>query len=93
MTLFEIAEYLDLKCEKDIEITALNGLKDALGLFNGDFEKFLDSMGVKYQKDLLGPNRYQLLQDGKIKWEDLIDKNGNLRLLKKDKDGNYVGLN
>ncbi|MDY0251152.1 MAG: phage minor head protein [Pseudomonas sp.] len=65
---------------------------EAAGQFNGDFEKFLDSRGVKYQKDLLGPNRYQLLQDGKIKWDDLVDKNGNVRLLKKDKDGQYVGL-
>ena len=62
------------------------------GQFDGDFEKFLNSRDKKYQLDLLGPNRYRLLQEGKIKFSDLADKDGNMRLLKKDSDGKYVGL-
>lgn len=62
------------------------------GQFEGDFEKFLFSRDEKYQKDLLGPNRYRLIKDGKLKFGDLVDENGNIRLLKKDKDGNYTGL-
>lgn len=46
MTLFEIAEYLGLKCRKDIEITALNGLKDA----NSSELTFLENK--KYINDL-----------------------------------------
>lgn len=62
------------------------------GQFDGDFEKFLFSRDQKYQLDLLGPNRLRLIQEGKIKFDDLADKNGDLRLLKKDGDGNYIGL-
>lgn len=62
------------------------------GQFDGDFEKFLFSRDQKYQLDLLGPNRLRLIQEGKIKFSDLVDKDGNIRLLKKGKDGNYVGL-
>jgi SPP1 gp7 family putative phage head morphogenesis protein len=62
------------------------------GQFDGEFKDFLKTRSKKHQIDLLGPNRYRLLQEGKIKFEDLVDKNGNLALLKKGKDGGYVGL-
>ena len=63
-----------------------------VGQFQGEFKDFLGTRSVKYQKDLLGPNRYRLLQEGKIKWNDIVDGHGNLRLLKKNKDGKYIGL-
>jgi len=62
------------------------------GQFVGDFEGFLKSRDKKYQMDFLGPNRYKLWKSGKIKIKDLSDKNGVVKLLKKDKDGNYIGL-
>lgn len=52
------------------------------GQFQGDFKKFLMSQSRAYQKDLLGPGRLGLLDAGKITWGNLVDKNGNLRLLK-----------
>lgn len=62
------------------------------GQISGNFDDFLKTRNVKYQKGFFGENRYRMWKDGEIKVEDLIDKNGDLRLLKKDKDGNYVGL-
>ena len=53
-----------------------------VGQFQGEFKNFLKTRSVGYQKDLLGPNRYRLLQSGQIKWADLVNENGNLRLLK-----------
>jgi hypothetical protein len=34
----------------------------------------------------------RLLKDGTIKFDDLVDKDGNVRLLLKNKDGEYIGL-
>lgn len=62
------------------------------GTFNGDFEKFQKAMGKDFQVNLFGPNRVRLLNEKKIKWDDMVDKNGNIRLLKKDSNGDYVGL-
>lgn len=62
------------------------------GQFKGNFEKFLESQPEQYSIDLMGPNRYRLLQEGKIRFSDLVDKNGNARLLKKDENGKYIGL-
>lgn len=62
------------------------------GLFKGDFESFLKSRDSFYQVNLLGPNRYRMWKSGEIKWADLVDGQGNMRLLKKNKDGEYVGL-
>ncbi|HCY85921.1 MAG TPA: hypothetical protein DHV36_12370 [Desulfobacteraceae bacterium] len=62
------------------------------GQIDGDFEAFFNSRGAQYQKDLLGPNRFRLLQGGKISFSDLVDKHGDIRLLKKDRTGKFVGL-
>lgn len=62
------------------------------GTIKGSFEDFFFTRDEKYQKDLLGPVRYSLLKEGKIEFQDIVDKNGNVRLLKKDKEGNYIGL-
>jgi len=83
--------YTERQEKTSIDTGLTRAIYDA-GQFNGDFEKFLFSRDTMYQKDLLGPNRYRLIQEGKIKFGGLVDKDGNLRLLKKDKDGNYVGL-
>jgi SPP1 gp7 family putative phage head morphogenesis protein len=62
------------------------------GQHKGGFESFLKGQSKKYQEDLLGPNRYRMWKDGKIKWENLADRDGNLILLKRGKDGGYDGL-
>lgn len=62
------------------------------GVHTGDFESFIFSRSAKYQKDFFGKNRYELLKDGTIKFDDLIDKKGNVVLLKQNKNNEYVGL-
>jgi len=62
-----------------------------VGQFDGDFKKFLSTRSIKYQRDLLGPTRYEMLKKGEISWNDLVDKNGNTVLLKRGKEG-YSGL-
>ena len=62
------------------------------GQFDGNFEDFYNSRGMVYQKELVGANRYRLMQEGKLKFADLVDDRGNVRLLRKGKNGGYVGL-
>jgi len=63
-----------------------------VGQMSGSFDDFLKTRNKKYQVNFLGPNRYDMWKNGDFKVEDLVDAKGNLRLLTKDKDGNYVGL-
>ena len=62
------------------------------GQYDGDFETFFKSRSVMYQKELLGPNRYKMLKAGEIKWDDLVDVNGEIVLLKRGTQGGYTGL-
>lgn len=62
------------------------------GQFQGQFEDFLKTRDKKYQIDLLGHTRYGFWKSGKIKFDDLVEKKGNIRLLKRNKDGEYIGL-
>lgn len=62
------------------------------GQFRGSFEEFLESQPAKYTEELLGANRARFLREGKIKFQDLVDENGDIVLLKRDKDGHYIGL-
>ncbi|MCK5267005.1 MAG: hypothetical protein KAR07_02450, partial [Spirochaetes bacterium] len=62
------------------------------GTFDGDFETFLKNKSAKYQKDFLGPNRLRMWKDGTIDFQDMVDDRGNVRLLRKNKDKEYVGL-
>lgn len=59
----------------------------AAGQISGSFDDFLKTRNVKYQKGFFGENRYRMWKDGEIKVDDLIDKNGQLRLLTKDRYG------
>jgi len=52
------------------------------GFHDGDYEKWMKTRNAKFQENLLGAKRYELMKSGKVKWEDLVDKDGNLRLLK-----------
>jgi len=62
------------------------------GQFDGNFEDFFNSKGVTFQKGLVGPNRLRLMKEGKIEFSDLVDDAGDIRLLRKGKDGGYVGI-
>jgi len=61
------------------------------GNYDGTFEDWIFTQPKKYQLEVLGPNRLRLINEGKIKFQDLVDENGNVVLLKRGKDG-YVGL-
>jgi len=62
------------------------------GQFDGNFEDFFNSKGVTFQKGLVGPNRLRLMKEGKVEFSDLVDDAGDIRLLRKGKDGGYVGI-
>ncbi len=62
------------------------------GTFDGDFETFLKKQSAEYQKDFMGPNRLRLWKNGTIDFQDMVDKRGNVVLLRKDKDKKYIGL-
>lgn len=61
------------------------------GRMTDDFDKFLRSRDHVYQLNFLGENRLRMWKNGEIKIADLVDENGNVRLLKKE-GGKYVGL-
>jgi len=56
------------------------------------FEAFIKSRDKQYQINFFGINRYKFWKAGDLKVKDLADKNGNLRLLKKGPDGEYIGI-
>ena len=62
------------------------------GRITGSFNDFLKHRDEQYQRNFLGENRFRLWKSGEITVDDLADKDGNLRLLKKDSDRKYVGL-
>lgn len=63
-----------------------------VGQYRGIGAEFVKSKGDKYLLNVMGPGRKALYDAGKIDFEDLVDERGNLRLLKKNKDGEVVGL-
>ena len=83
----EMRESLSPFTERDENRKILNA-----GRIVNDFEVFLRSRDEKYQINMLGPNRFKFWKSGDIKISDLVDKQGNLRLLKKSSDGEYIGL-
>jgi len=84
----EMQESLSPFTERDENRKILNA-----GRIKNDFEAFLKSRDEKYQINFFGPTRFKMWKDGDINVRDLIDKNGNIRLLKKDsKTGEYTGL-
>lgn len=52
------------------------------GQFTGSAEEFIRKQGPLYMKNVVGPNRKALIDAGKIKFQDLVDKDGNIILLK-----------
>ena len=53
------------------------------GFLQGNYSDFYYSQSDRFQKNVVGPRRFELLSSGKIKFEDLVDKTtGRLRILK-----------
>ena len=43
------------------------------GKHRGNYETWMQTRGEKFQKNVLGPKRYELWKDGKVKMKDLVD--------------------
>jgi hypothetical protein len=52
------------------------------GKINGGMDSFFSELPEQLQRQTLGPGRYQLWKDGKIRLEDLANKNGKQKTLK-----------
>jgi hypothetical protein len=52
------------------------------GQFTGNYEAWLKTQNKSIQVQTLGPKRWAMWNDGNIKLGDLVDKQGNLRLVK-----------
>ena len=52
------------------------------GMFEGNAQDFIKSKGTLYLKNTVGPKRKALMDVGKIGFDDLVDKNGQVVLLK-----------
>lgn len=87
----ETAQAYSIRKPYNIDAGRWNTILEA-GQFKGSFEEFLQAKPDKYAESLLGPNRFRLWKSGKVKLEDMTDDHGDLRLLKKNEKGNYVGL-
>jgi hypothetical protein len=56
---------------------------EEVGFNQGNYKDFYLEQSDKFQRDVLGPVRADLLSSGKVKWEDLVDKaTGKLKLLR-----------
>jgi hypothetical protein len=45
------------------------------GTHKGEYASWFESRGAKFQKNVVGPKRYALIQAGKVKFKDLVDPN------------------
>lgn len=52
------------------------------GMFQGNAREFIESKGPVFLKNMIGPTRKALIDSGKIGFDDLLDKRGNVVLLK-----------
>jgi len=52
------------------------------GMFDGNAQAFIESKGPLFMKNVVGPGRKALIDAGKIEFKDLVDKDGNVVLLK-----------
>jgi hypothetical protein len=43
------------------------------GTHKGEYASWFESRGAKFQKNVVGPKRYELIQAGKVKFKDLVD--------------------
>jgi hypothetical protein len=45
------------------------------GTHKGEYATWFESRGEKFQKNVVGPKRYELIKSGKVKFKDLVDPN------------------
>ncbi len=62
-----------------------------VGFHQGDYASWFATRDRAFQLNAVGPGRLELLESGKVKFEDLVDRSGRLRLLDRV-DGKVVGL-
>jgi len=53
-----------------------------VGQMQGDYGTFFDKQSKTFQLNAVGPGRYDLLKSGKIEWDDLLNRDGNVRTLR-----------
>jgi hypothetical protein len=83
----EIARPWVARDNKNIDAGGRRKILD-FGFETGNYEQFFNKQTPIQQKNLLGPRRVELLNSGKVKWEDLVNRtDGKLILLKDLVDG------
>jgi hypothetical protein len=48
---------------------------DSWGTHQGEYDSWFESRGEKFQKNVVGPRRYEFIKSGKVKFKDLVDQN------------------
>lgn len=62
-----------------------------VGFHNGDYGSWFRKQSAMFQRNLLGPRRYELYDRGNISWNDLVDtRTGRLRLLSELVSGDFL---
>lgn len=66
----------------DVNIDA-GGMRTIIesGRHQGDYASWFEKQGRAFQQNVVGPGRFELLDSGKIKFEDLVDAQGRQRTL------------
>ena len=78
----EIARPWTARDNKNIDAGGRRKILD-FGFETGNYEQFFNKQTPAQQKNLLGPRRLELLNSGKVKWADFVDREtGRLLLLK-----------
>lgn len=59
------------------------------GFRKGDYGSWFKDQSAAFQRNVLGPGRYELWESGALEWRDLADEWGNLRTLDELKSGKF----
>lgn len=73
--------------ERDGQVGVGGAKVKAFGKIKGNYENFFNRLSDKRKIELVGPSRAKLLKDGKVEFKDMINKRGDVRLLRKDGKG------
>ena len=73
--------------ERDGQVGVGGAKVKAFGKIKGNYEDFFNRLSYERKVALVGPTRAKLLKEGKIRFKDMIDSRGRVRLLRKDRKG------